>query len=79
MGGVFILRIDDTDPERSTEANTKQILRSLEWLGLDWDEGPEIGGPFGPYFQTERAAGYAAALGHMKQNDTAYACFCSVD
>jgi glutamyl-tRNA synthetase len=79
MGGVFILRIDDTDPERSTEANTKQILRSLEWLGLDWDEGTEIGGPFGPYFQTERAAGYAAALGHMKQNDTAYACFCSVD
>ncbi len=53
-GGVFILRIDDTDPERSIEANTKQILRSLEWLGLDWDEGPEVGGAFGPYFQTER-------------------------
>jgi glutamyl-tRNA synthetase len=79
IGGVFILRIDDTDPERSTEANTKQILRSLEWLGLDWDEGPEIGGPFGPYFQTGRAANYTAALEHMKQNGTAYACFCSVD
>jgi glutamyl-tRNA synthetase len=79
MGGVFILRIDDTDPERSTEANTQQILRSLEWLGLDWDEGPEVGGPFGPYFQTGRAASYAAALEHMKENGTAYACFCSTE
>ena len=79
MGGVFMLRIDDTDPERSTEANTKQILRSLEWLGLDWDEGPEVGGPFGPYFQTERAAGYTAALERMKANGTAYACFCSTE
>jgi glutamyl-tRNA synthetase len=77
MGGVFILRIDDTDPERSTEANTKQILSSLEWLGLDWDEGPEVGGPFGPYFQTQRAASYATALEHMKANGTAYPCFCS--
>ena len=79
MGGVFILRIDDTDPERSTEANTQQILSSLEWLGLDWDEGPGVGGPFGPYFQTERAANYAAALEHMKANGTAYACFCSTE
>jgi glutamyl-tRNA synthetase len=78
-GGVFVLRIDDTDPERSTEANTKQILRSLEWLGLDWDEGPEVGGTFGPYFQTERAASYAAALQHMKENGAAYACFCSAE
>jgi glutamyl-tRNA synthetase len=77
MGGTFILRIDDTDPGRSIEANTKQILRSLEWLGLDWDEGPEVGGPHGPYFQTQRAANYAAALEHMKENGGAYACFCS--
>jgi glutamyl-tRNA synthetase len=79
MGGVFILRIDDTDPERSTEANTKQILRSLEWLGLDWDEGPEVGGPFGPYFQTQRTANYAAALERMKANGGAYPCFCSTE
>jgi glutamyl-tRNA synthetase len=79
MGGVFILRIDDTDPGRSTEANTKQILRSLEWMGLDWDEGPEVGGDFGPYYQTERAANYTAALEHMKANGTAYACFCSAE
>ncbi len=78
-GGVFILRIDDTDPERSTEANTQQILRSLEWLGLDWDEGPEVGGDFGPYFQTQRADRHAAALERMKANGTAYACFCTTE
>lgn len=78
-GGAFVLRIDDTDPGRSTAENTAQILRSLEWLGLDWDEGPEVGGPFGPYFQTQRAGNYAAALEHMKANGTAYACFCSAE
>lgn len=76
-GGTFILRIDDTDPERSTADNTAQILRSLQWLGLDWDEGPEVGGPFGPYFQTLRAENYRAALERMKANGSAYPCFCS--
>jgi glutamyl-tRNA synthetase len=76
-GGSFILRIDDTDPRRSTAENTAQILRSLRWLGLDWDEGPEVGGPFGPYFQTERAQNYRSALEQMKANGSAYACFCS--
>jgi len=61
-GGTFVLRIDDTDPERSTPENTAQILRSLRWLGLDWDEGPEVGGEHGPYFQTQRAANYSDAL-----------------
>ncbi len=77
--GTFILRIDDTDPERSTEANTQQILRSLEWLGLDWDEGPEVGGAFGPYFQTQRADRHTVALEQMKANGTAYACFCTAE
>ncbi|MBN1192486.1 MAG: glutamate--tRNA ligase [Coriobacteriia bacterium] len=77
-GGAFVLRIDDTDPERSTAENTQQILRSLEWLGIDWDEGPEAGGPFGPYFQTQRSDSYAAALERMKANGTAYPCFCTV-
>ncbi len=76
-GGKFILRIDDTDIERSTVENTAQILRSLEWLGMDWDEGPEVGGPFGPYFQTERAQNYVAALESMKAKGSAYPCFCS--
>ena len=61
-GGTFVLRIDDTDPERSTEENTQAIFRALRWLGLDWDEGPEVGGEHGPYFQTQRQADYAAAL-----------------
>ena len=78
-GGSFILRIDDTDPERSTAENTAQILRSLEWLGIDWDEGPGVGGPFGPYSQTERADHYAAALERMKINGSAYPCFCSTE
>jgi glutamyl-tRNA synthetase len=78
-GGAFILRIDDTDPERSTSENTAQILHSLEWLGIDWDEGPEVGGEFGPYFQTGRAALYSAALESMKANGGAYPCFCSIE
>jgi glutamyl-tRNA synthetase len=78
-GGVFVLRIDDTDPSRSTAENTAQILRSLEWLGLDWDEGPEVGGPFGPYFQTQRTASYAAALARMKESGAAYPCFCPAE
>lgn len=75
--GVFVLRIDDTDPERSTAENTAQILRSLRWLGLDWDEGPEVGGDHGPYFQTERADNHRVALEHMKASGGAYPCFCS--
>jgi len=76
-GGAFILRIDDTDSERSTAENTAQILHSLKWLGLDWDEGPEAGGASGPYFQTQRSAGYATALELMKATGAAYPCFCS--
>ncbi|TLM80125.1 MAG: glutamate--tRNA ligase [Actinobacteria bacterium] len=78
-GGSFILRIDDTDAERSTDENTGAILRSLRWLGLDWDEGPEAGGPHGPYFQTQRSEAYAAALEVLKANGHAYPCFCSTE
>ncbi len=76
-GGDFILRIEDTDPERSTEENTQIILRALRWLGLDWDEGPEIGGAVGPYFQTERMGTYEAALEELKAKGAAYPCFCT--
>lgn len=79
FGGTFVLRIDDTDPERSTDENVTAILSGLRWLGLDWDEGPEIGGDFGPYFQTERADTYVDALHTMRDNGSAYACFCSAD
>ncbi len=78
-GGTFILRIDDTDPERSTAENTEQILRSLEWLGLDWDEGPKVGGDYGPYFQTQRGENYSAALATMRANGSAYPCFCTAE
>jgi glutamyl-tRNA synthetase len=76
-GGTFILRIDDTDPERSTQENTDQILRSMKWLGLDWDEGPEVGGDCGPYYQTQRADHYQAALRKLVAEGNAYPCFCS--
>src|SRR4030042_6425567 len=54
QGGVFILRIEDTDQERSKPEFLEQILDSLRWLGMDWDEGPDVGGDFGPYSQSER-------------------------
>jgi len=76
-GGVFILRIDDTDPERSTDENVSAILRGLRWLGLDWDEGPEVGGAFGPYFQTQRSDTYVDGLATMRAGGHAYPCFCT--
>lgn len=78
-GGTFILRIDDTDPERSTDENVQAILRGLRWLGLDWDEGPEVDGPYGPYFQTQRAQTYVDALERMKSTGHVYPCFCTAE
>lgn len=78
-GGTFILRIDDTDPERSTVENTEAILHAMKWLGLDWDEGPEVGGSHGPYFQTQRFALYAEGLERMKATGHAYPCFCTAE
>ena len=77
QGGTFILRIDDTDPTRSTEENTQIILRAMRWLGLDWDEGPEVGGDFGPYKQTERLDIYRAAAERLLAEGKAYPCFCT--
>lgn len=76
-GGTFILRIDDTDPTRSTEENTQVILRAMRWLGLDWDEGPEVGGNFGPYKQTDRLDMYRAAAQKLWDEGKAYPCFCT--
>lgn len=77
MGGTFILRIEDTDPERSTEENKQVILRALRWLGLDWDEGPEVGGNYGPYLQTQRFDTYKEALQRLIERDAVYPCFCT--
>ena len=78
-GGTFVLRIEDTDRARSTSAFEAEILVDLRWLGLDWDEGPEVGGPHGPYRQTERADRYAAAIDQLLENGHAYRCDCSAD
>lgn len=75
--GTFILRIDDTDPTRSTEENTQIILRAMRWLGLDWDEGPEVGGDYGPYKQTERLDLYRQAAQRLWDEGHAYPCFCT--
>lgn len=76
-GGTFILRIDDTDPARSTDENTQIILRAMRWLGLDWDEGPDKGGDFGPYAQTERLEIYRRAAHTLLAEGKAYPCFCT--
>ena len=78
-GGTFVLRIEDTDPTRSTQENTDAILRSMRWLGLDWDEGPEVGGDCGPYFQTQRMDLYLEAFEKMKAAGAVYPCFCSAE
>jgi len=77
--GVFVLRIEDTDAERSTPENVAQIVRSLRWLGLEWDEGPETGGAYGPYFQAQRTEKYAAALATLQASRAVYPCFCTPD
>lgn len=76
-GGTFVLRVDDTDRARSTEASYDQILTSLRWLGLDWDEGPDVGGPLGPYRQSERQTLYEGELARMVSEDRVYPCFCT--
>ncbi|GMA52315.1 glutamate--tRNA ligase [Alicyclobacillus contaminans] len=76
-GGTFVLRIDDTDTARSTEASLQEILRGFRWLGIDWDEGPDVGGPFGPYRQSERSAIYREALQRLLNEGKVYPCFCS--
>ena len=64
-GGKYVLRIDDTDQQRNVEAALAPILHGFRWLGLAWDEGPEVGGPFAPYFQSQRGARYQAAVDEL--------------
>ncbi len=76
-GGQFLVRIEDTDQTRLVEGSVKRILDSLRWLGLDWDEGPDIGGPYGPYTQSERLPLYRAAADRLLAEGKAYRCFCT--
>ena len=76
-GGTFILRIEDTDQSRSVEGALEAIFASLEWLGLDWDEGPRVGGPHAPYVQSERLPLYQEAAQTLLQQGHAYMCYCT--
>ena len=75
-GGDFVVRIDDTDAVRSEDRHEDAILADLRWLGLDWDEGPDVGGPCAPYRQSERLGGYRVAADHLLAGGHAYHCFC---
>jgi glutamyl-tRNA synthetase len=78
-GGRFLIRIEDTDQKRSVPGAIQNILDSLRWLGLDWDEGPDTGGPYGPYIQTERAPLYQKWARWLVEQGHAYQCFCTAE
>src|SRR6185295_8259522 len=76
-GGQFLLRIEDTDQQRSHPASERMIFEALRWLGLDWDEGPDVGGPHGPYRQSERSEIYRRHAAELVSKGAAYPCFCT--
>ncbi|MCY4107014.1 MAG: glutamate--tRNA ligase [Chloroflexi bacterium] len=78
-GGQFILRLEDTDRKRYVPGSEAEIYEGLRWLGLEWDEGPDIGGPFAPYVQSERKSQYQAVSQELIQRGHAYPCFCSAE
>ena len=76
-GGAFVLRMEDLDPQRSSAQAARQLLDDLRWLGLDWDEGPDVGGPHGPYAQSARGRWYDEAIARLVREGKAYRCTCS--
>ena len=76
-GGKFIVRIEDTDVSRTVEGALESILGALEWLDLDWDEGPKVGGDYGPYVQSERLHIYKDIAEKLVADDKAYYCYCT--
>lgn len=76
-GATFIMRIEDLDEPRAQPGGAQQMMEDLAWLGLDWDEGPDVGGPCGPYVQSERKAIYEAALAHLHEQGQTFECYCS--
>ena len=76
-GGIFVLRIEDTDAERSSWEMVAGIVDGMRWLGLDWDEGPDVGGPHEPYFQSQRLEKYRAAAAELVRRGHAYYCYCA--
>lgn len=77
QGGIFVIRVEDTDQERSSLDSVRAILDAFRWLGMDWDEGPEVGGPYGPYFQSERKAIYREHVERLIEGGKAYRCYCT--
>ncbi|MDI6846214.1 MAG: glutamate--tRNA ligase [Candidatus Saccharicenans sp.] len=78
-GGIFVLRVEDTDIERSREEYERNLIQDLRWLGLDWDEGPDAGGNFGPYRQSERLELYHRYANQLLEEGKAYYCFCTAE
>lgn len=78
-GGTFVLRIEDTDQQRNYDPQGKQILKDLAWLGITHDEGPDVGGPYAPYIQSERESLYQEKLRELQAKNRAYRCFCTVE
>ena len=78
-GGTFVFRIEDTDKERSTEESYDSLLETMRWLGFDWDEGPLVGGPHGPYRQSERGEIYRDVLARLRESKFTYDCFCTTE
>ena len=77
MNGVFILRVEDTDKERSTPEHCENLMDIMTWLGLKWDEGPRVGGPHEPYLQSQRTELYEYHLGRLKEKGLVYPCYCT--
>jgi glutamyl-tRNA synthetase len=76
-GGAMVLRLEDLDATRVVPGAADRLLSDLRWLGLDWDEGPDVGGPHAPYLQTQRTAAYDAAIDHLLRTGAAFLCACS--
>ena len=78
-GGTFVFRIEDTDAARDSEESYDTLLEVMRWLGFDWDEGPEVGGPHAPYRQSERGEIYADALEKLRGSSRTYDCYCTTE
>src|SRR5687767_3646455 len=78
-GGAFVLRVEDTDKKRATQEAYEAVIEDMRWLGLEWDEGPETGGPYAPYRQSERYDRYADVAARLLGAGRAYHCYCSAE
>ncbi|MGO4429222.1 glutamate--tRNA ligase family protein, partial [Streptomyces sp. MCAF7] len=78
-GGALVFRIEDTDAARDSEESYQQLLDAMRWLGLDWDEGPEVGGPHAPYRQSQRMDLYRDVAERLQESGHAYRCYCTAE